>query len=292
MDERPRCSCCGAVLRTSAAGDRALRHASRIGSSRESLVRGIARPASMAERLDQAATPPTGPPPPTWWLPSLALLAYASPDVEPEGRAALDELARRRDELAYAVVEELTDTIVGLTLQPWPLVDPAGRLRFPIRSDPLQLDVAAGPFTELVDGERRRWHELGLMDLELVERPIHIGDTFAVVVVPATSATPPSTVATPCLRAHNDDEHSFWFGGLPARRGGPAVPIVDVTWDAREAGKLAHYAASAGVIPPEPTAAVATVLAETETRYLVGYAEGVDPRDVGIDPDTGEVSAR
>ena len=64
-----------------------------------------------------------------------------------------------------------------------------------------------------------------------------------------------------------------------------------MTWDAREAGKLAHYAASAGVIPPEPTPATAPVLAETEARYLVGYVEGVDPRDVEVDPDTGEATA-
>jgi hypothetical protein len=55
---------------------------------------------------------------------------------------------------------------------------------------------------------------------------------------------------------------------------------MDVTWDAREAGKLAHYAAVAGVIPDDPDPANKAIAAETATRYLIGYAEGIDPRDV------------
>jgi hypothetical protein len=58
------------------------------------------------------------------------------------------------------------------------------------------------------------------------------------------------------------------------------VPVVDITWDAREAGKLAHYAAAAGVIDAEPSAATSELARETEARYLTGFVEGIDPRDV------------
>jgi hypothetical protein len=75
---------------------------------------------------------------------------------------------------------------------------------------------------------------------------------------------------------------------LLARRttGSVAVPIVDVTWDAREAGKVAHYAAAAGVIPDQPDPATAPVAEETEARYMIGFRDGVDPRDVTLSPET------
>jgi hypothetical protein len=293
MDDKPRCACCGAVLRVTAASDRARRHAARIEGSREALLARLDRPLSIGGRRDASSEPATAAPSPSWWLPSLAFLAYTSPDTDPDAIAALDEFADRRDALSYAVVEEITDTIIGLTVQPWPLLDQDGRLRFPIRSDPLQLDVPSDRFVELLTAERGRWHELGLMAAELVTRHVQIGDTFAAVVVPATSDSPPAAVGAPNVRAHNDDAHSFFLGGLPPRRsGGRGIPVVDITWDAREAGKLAHYAASAGVIPDEPPPPVAAVVAETETRYLIGYIEGVDPRDVGVDAYTAPAAGQ
>ena len=256
-----RCPCCGMVLD---AGERASEPApAPAGGGWEALRGRVGPPRSVREVLDAAAVPG-----PTWWLPSLAFLAYQLTDRS-DARAALDELATRRDQLRYAVVEERTDAVIGLTLQPWPLLDEAGRLRFPIGSDPLQVDVGAPELIDLVRAGRRRWHEFGLLPAELVERPIQIGDVYAVAVGAAGGGEAPPAI-----------------GGLAASaaEGWAGVPVVDITWDAREAGKLAHYAAAAGVVPVEAPAADAAVARETEARYMIALRDGIAPRDVRLDP--------
>lgn len=211
--------------------------------------------------------------PAEWWLPALAFLAYhATPDDA--ARATLDEFARRRHELAYAVVEEQTDQLVGLSVQPWPLVDERGRLRFPIDRDPLQLDVDAADLAAFLVEHRRRWHQLGLLPEPLVERPPALGDTYAVAVArepvgPAVEMRSPAAGEAPYLCGLRDTAD-------PDRL---AVPALDITWDAREAGKLAHYAAAAGVLPTDPDDPHAPVVRETNRRYLVAFAANIDPRD-------------
>lgn len=216
---------------------------------------------------------------PTWWLPSLTYLAYQTAE-QSETRAVLDEFASRRDELGYAVVEEQTDAVIGLSIQPWPLVDDQGRLRFPIAADPVQLDVAESDLARLLSGHRQRWHELGLLPEGLLERRVQLGDALALRV-----ADEPDPSGIRALK-HPDDTHQRSIGGLLARdaTGSVSVPIVDVTWDAREAGKLAHYAAAAGVaVPDAQDPAMAPVTQETEARYMVGFRDGIDPRDVHLD---------
>lgn len=266
-----RCPHCGADLTTGlpeASGN----DATQITDSWEVLRAEVAPPSAVGERPgdaeDAEGTAPAGP---TWWLPSLAYLAHAIADEV--GRAALDRFATHRNEFSYAVVEEETDTVLGLTIQPWPIVDADGRLRFPIRTDPLQVDVPVDQLTELIRDSRREWAELGLLQEELVDRAIHLGDVYAVVV---TEDPGPES-----LTVHSEEGSACHLGPLHTPSG--SVPIVDITWDAREAGKLAHYAAVAGVVDDRDrpqTPDEVTVVSETEERYLVAYSEQIDPRDV------------
>lgn len=259
-----RCPHCGAELDRSGATSPAIR------DSWEALRGSVPSPRSVGEQI--AGPPEAGA---TWWLPSLLYLAYGV--ARPEAQAVIDELAARRDELSYAVVEEETDDVVGLTIQPWPLIDRQGRLRFPIGDDPLQVEVRRPELADRLLADRRRWRDLGLLQEQLATARVQIGDAYALVVAPD-----PAPWAIETLR-HPDDDRRRHLGGLPPRDGsaaGAAVPIVDVTWDAREAGKLAHYAAAVGVVADEPAPAMAAVAHETEARYMVALARGVDPRDV------------
>lgn len=239
----------------------------------EDLREVVKPPRSIAEMLAQPAE--RGP---TWWLPSLVYLAYRTATTA-KARAVLDEFASRRDELSYAVIEEQTDDVVGFTVQPWPLVDERGRLRFPISVDPTEIEVRANDLARLVQAARDRWSKHKLLPDELVGRQVHIGDVFAV-----AFADEPSDTRIPTL-AHDRRRGPRYVGGLDKRkaRGSLAVPVLDITWDAREAGKLAHYAAVAGVVPDELGAAapaVAAVARETEARYREGFEKGIHPRDI------------
>ena len=239
----------------------------------EELRQVVAPPRSIAEMVARPAE--RGP---TWWLPSLVYLAYRTATTD-EARAVLDEFASRRDELGYAVVEEQTDDVVGFTVQPWPLVDERGRLRFPISVDPTEIEVRADALAKLIHDDRERWSKHDLLPDELVGRQVHIGDVFAVVLADEPGDTRIATLA------HDRRGGPRYVGGLAkrGRRGSLAVPVLDITWDAREAGKLAHYAAVAGVVPDELGAAapaVAAVAHETEARYREGFEKGIHPRDV------------
>lgn len=239
----------------------------------EELRKVVKPPRSIAEMLAQPAEPG-----PTWWLPSLVYLAYRTATTA-KARAVLDEFASRRNELGYAVVEEQTDDVVGFTVQPWPLVDERGRLRFPISFDPEEIEVRAADLAKLIEDDRDRWSKHKLLPDDLVGRQVHIGDVFAVVLADEPGDTRIKTLA------HERRGGSRYMGGLAKRdrRGSLAVPVLDITWDAREAGKLAHYAAVAGVVPDELGAAapaVAAVARETEARYREGFERGIHPRDV------------
>lgn len=272
MTDLTHCPSCGVDLHAAQAAQ-ARGRPSGLSTTYESLEGEVGPPRSIGDMVAGGAGGG-----PTWWLPSLVYLAYQGTRRD-SAKATLDAFASRRRELKYAVIEEQTDDVIGFTLQPWPLVDERGRLRFPIGSDPMDVEVPAPDLLDLVVAERQRWRRLGLLDAELVERPVRIGDVYALALfderargrvqaLPQSGGGPPRFV-----------------GGLPARRDEdvPAVPMLDITWDAREAGKLAHYAAAAGVMPPtreEAPAAMVAVAEETEARYLVGYAEGMQPRDV------------
>ena len=210
-----------------------------------------------------------------WWLPSLIQLSF---ELSPpgDGRATLEAFARTRNRYSYAVVEELTDgAVAGLSIQPWPLVDALGRARFEIERDPVQIDVELGVLRSFLAEHRRAWQTLGLLRPELVDRPISIGDTFALVVTP--TRPPKRTISRPfgklpVRRVLTEDGVEMFISGLEA----DGVPAVDISWDARELGKLAYYAAAAGVADPERSQLDALLAAEAEARYMIGLEERIE----------------
>lgn len=104
-----------------------------------------------------------------WWMPSLIRLAWeadrpttGTPDADRDARRdTLEGFARSRDRYSYAVVEERTDTVIGLTVQRWPLMDARGRPRFEIDIDPLDVEVDEELFSALLRTHRQRWSDLG-----------------------------------------------------------------------------------------------------------------------------------
>jgi hypothetical protein len=55
-----------------------------------------------------------------------------------------------------------------------------------------------------------------------------------------------------------------------------ALPVIDITWDARELGKLAYYAAAAGVADPERSELDAVIAADAHARYAAQVAERIE----------------
>jgi hypothetical protein len=109
--------------------------------------------------------------------------------------------------LSYIVVDEIEGGMAGLSVSDWPRKDEQGRLRF--ESEPVQVAVDLARLQDFVDRHREQ------------SRPVRIGDVFAARARP-TEAT-------------LDPEH--WID----------PPVHDVTADAREAAKIAFYAAVAPI---------------------------------------------
>lgn len=130
-------------------------------------------------------------------------------------------LGRRKDlsSLAYVVVEEMESDFVGLTVGPWPTVDEKGRLHFELNRS-------------LTVGARKRTLQAFLgkhrTPTKIARRPLRIGDVFACAV---KASVPDGELLSP-------DE---WM--LP--------PITDISTQAREAAKVAFFAAAAPLARPK-----------------------------------------
>lgn len=247
-------------------------------------------PPSMASETGSTDRGPTD----RWWLPSLLHLAVTDNRLSDDAQVLLQRWMLVRNRLSHAVVDEVVDDVVGLSLSPWPLVDDRGRLRFP-HSASAEIAVPVALLQRAVDQNRDRFAELGLLSGDLVARPIELGDVFAAEItlrdrngrqlsakrlddelhdvyldedeVDAGEPAPhPSDVdhrrlrhADTTLKTHVAADHRLDEGLIDGRvrsgsitlktaRGpivirGPSdevgrLPIVDVTWDARESAKL------------------------------------------------------
>lgn len=181
--------------------------------------------------------------PSTWWMPSLAILAYQAlgDDTRQDSRPAIElrRFAASRPQLSYMVVEEFTDDVVGLTISSWPIVDEAGALRFDTTMDPFQMEMPVQHLQNWINSGRERWWEAGLGQDRLVRHPISYGDVFAAQ-LQAYDPTGRTRNTSPYLwdQIHEDPEFV-----LPDPHD-PDVVVVDVSWDARQAAKLAHFAAA------------------------------------------------
>jgi hypothetical protein len=109
--------------------------------------------------------------------------------------------------LSYIVVDEIEGGMVGLSVSDWPRTDEQGRLRFD--SEPLSVVVDRRAFGRFLDEHRQP------------TRPLRIGDVFAARTRPVEPSLNPERWIEP--------------------------PVHDVTADAREAAKIAFYAAVAPI---------------------------------------------
>lgn len=166
----------------------------------------------------------------------------------------------------YLVVDELGDGYCRLTVDPWPMRDGSGRLWFgSAETDVLTVDLA--DFQRTVDHHRRRY--LGEED-EAAERPIRIGDTFAVYTDPRRVAREFADRDRSSEPPEPDDPFDkMWrreIGSEPAR-------LVDVTAAARQASHAAAEAAATGT------------LTQLEA-FELGYDQQASPRDTsGFGPE-------
>lgn len=165
------------------------------------------------------------------------------------------ELALERRDLAerwaYVVVDEIVDSQVGLAISPWPRLDPEGRLLFADPERDQLVGVSLDRFRALLDGNRyllliapaghRPDRDTAAA---LAGREVRIGDVFAVP-RPAEGGWTRSGAGGETELAAAED------------------PVFDITFEAREAAKLAG------------AAAVAPALSEDEARrYLDEEGEG------------------
>ena len=131
--------------------------------------------------------------------------------------------------LSYVVVDEIVGGSVGLVVSEWPRLDEQGRLRF---SDALGILGAELRSMQAFLTEHR--HPRGLAD-----RPVRIGDVFAMRVNPDVlerSLNEPAQEG-----AHELLDPATWI----------EPPIHDVTREARDEAKLSFYATVAPVVPPD-----------------------------------------
>lgn len=217
-----------------------------------------------------------------WWIPSLVLISAADPAVRPDTLDVLERWMRARSRLSHLVVDEIVDGMVDLSASPWPVVDDAGRPRFPIHWL-TELAVPLEDLQKVVNYGRAVLLELELITPELAKRPVELGDVFAAEVSivgskrvdieravdvlagpdggAAQLAHAPWSAQVLAVAGHWCDETSAPSvgarGGIltirtdagRVRIAGPKMetgrlPILDVSWDAREQAKLAFAAAN------------------------------------------------
>jgi hypothetical protein len=138
------------------------------------------------------------------------------------------------DELSshlYVVIEEEIDDVVGILVSPWPRSDSQGRLHFHFDELEIELGVDRDALEARLS-ERSVPESVvaaadgGNADEELRERPIAVGDTFAI----RSSQLPDSADELPSLV----DEIGI---------GDWIETIIDLTADARHEAKAAMYRA-------------------------------------------------
>ena len=132
--------------------------------------------------------------------------------------------------LSYVVVDEIEGGAVGLAVSEWPRVDAEGRLRF--RSPPLLLGADRASLERFL-GEHRS-------PRELAERPLRVGDVFAVQARPE--------------RLQQAEEVEARLEPVLAPEEWIVPPVYDVTPDARDAAKAAFYGAVVPTLDPAQVA--------------------------------------
>lgn len=174
-------------------------------------------------------------------------------------------------EQAYVVVDDLDGALAVVVVSPWPVLDELGRLRFP-EEDSFQLAADAEALHQKVSAaRRRRLGDLAPTDdpeaFEAAARPLRVGDAFQV-----TRAFPTEGVLSALAAlAPSDDVDSTDTPRRIVFTESDGFDFWDVTAWARDAAKLAFYAA------------VAPALTLEEYEAITAPDEGRPPDDLESD---------
>jgi hypothetical protein len=159
------------------------------------------------------------------------------------------------------VVDEKVEGLVTVSFSPWPLVDEDGRLSFP--SDDAPTLVFEEDLLTAFLAQTRQLSVPVEAPSDLVSRELRVGDVFAV------------RPRAPLTRVLEGEAEEPPRPVIPTRWLSP--PIYDVTPDARDAAKLAYYAAAAALLP-ESTIEVELAEQLQPDRYdVLGPLEGSSP---------------
>ncbi|MDQ3379563.1 MAG: hypothetical protein M3546_04475 [Actinomycetota bacterium] len=142
----------------------------------------------------------------------------------------------------YVVVDEIVGSSVGLALSAWPQLDGQGRLLFGT-TDAYLVGSPRGELETFLSEHR--------LPEDLRERPLRIGDVFAVRVRPEALAE---------IVDELDEQQRLEPFFAPGSWIEP--PVYDVTADAREAAKVAFYAAVTPTLDAEEAEPLAELLEE------------------------------
>lgn len=132
--------------------------------------------------------------------------------------------------LTYVVVDEIEGGSVGLAASEWPRVDAEGRVRF--GAPPVLLGADRSSLERFLAEHRS--------PRELAERPLRIGDVFAVQARPE--------------RLQEAEEAESRLEPVLAPEEWIVPPVYDVTPDARDAAKASFYGAVAPMLDPSQVA--------------------------------------
>jgi hypothetical protein len=180
------------------------------------------------------------------WQPSLAYLALNDPRVGERSPAAVEHLrlvVADRPSLLYCVIEELIDGVVGGTATSWPHVDDRGRLIFGGSNRTFHWTHDQAAWQAQVEAARGQLGEL--LHPELQTQPVQVGDVYA------------------CRRS------------TPRSRS--LVPVLDASWDARQAGRAAYLLSHARAAEPPPA-----VVAVAEEARFVALVEERPPTGLDV----------
>lgn len=161
----------------------------------------------------------------------------------------------------YSVVDEKIEGLVTVSFSSWPLVDEDGRLSFPPDEAPT-LVFEEALLSEFL-AQTRQLPVPSEAPSDLVSRELRVGDVFAVQPRPRLARVLEGEAQEPGRPV------------IPDRWLSP--PVFDVTPDARDAAKLAYYAAAA-VLLPESTIEVEIAEQLQPDRYdVLGPLERSSP---------------
>jgi hypothetical protein len=161
----------------------------------------------------------------------------------------------------YSVVDEKIEDLVTVSFSSWPLVDEEGRLSF-AADDPVTLVFDEATLSNFL-AENRKVADPQEAPSGLVSRELRVGDVFAVRPRPRLARVLRGKARQPPR------------GVIPDRWLLP--PIYDVTSHARDAAKLAYYAAAAALLPESTIEAEIASQLQPDRYDVLGPLEGTVP---------------